>query len=38
MRLENLIYQEVRARNIVSGKRDGMKEWIVEGIPIEIKI
>jgi isoleucyl-tRNA synthetase len=35
---EELIKQEVRATEITDKKEMGMKEWIVEGIPVEIKI
>ena len=35
---EELIKQEVRATEITNKKEEGMKEWIVEGIPIEIKL
>jgi isoleucyl-tRNA synthetase len=35
---EELIKQEVRATEITDMKEMGMKEWIVEGIPVEIKI
>ena len=35
---EGLIKQEVRATEIIKKKEKDMKEWGVEGIPIEIKI
>ena len=35
---EGLIKQEVRATEIIKKKEKDMKEWVVEGIPIEIKI
>ncbi len=35
---EELIKQEVRATEITDKKEMDMKEWIVEGIPVEIKI
>ena len=35
---EELIKQEVRATEITNKKEEGMKEWVVEGTPIEIKL